>query len=350
VLVRNIIFPVTFFGSAGLAIFLGFQASGIGWAYVVAYGVAASAGMFYIVRETPLLDMGAAKEPMHWDLLSFSVPMMITAVMQMMFRNLDLFILGYFFESRVVGIYNVSYELGNLITLGLSALGFLFMPLLSELHASNDTREMKEIYGISTKWVFFSSLPLVLLSILRPEFLITFIFGHQYISGSHALSILAIGFLIHGIAGFNGHTLTSIGKTNIIMVDTVVVAILNIILNFVLIPRYSFVGAAIATTLSYAILNLLFSYQLYNRTGIHPFSSTLIRYCILPMLAFSAAIFSVDSLLFLRDFIVVGLIFVYLFFNIGLIIRLGGVSPREFLLASQVLQRVNSVTDGRYRR
>jgi len=45
-------------------------------------------------------------------------------------------------------------------------------------------------------------------------------------------------------------------------------------LNLALIPKYGYLGAGVATAISYVTLNLLYSAQLYRETGIHPYHRT----------------------------------------------------------------------------
>jgi O-antigen/teichoic acid export membrane protein len=72
------------------------------------------------------------------------------------------------------------------------------------------------------------------------------------------------------VLGLNGTTLTSLGWTRAILAVNIVAAVANIVLNLYLIPRYSLIGAAVATTLSYVLINALYSSVLYVRTGIVP--------------------------------------------------------------------------------
>tara|TARA_B110000263_G_C15151284_1_gene437996 strand:- start:190 stop:834 length:645 start_codon:yes stop_codon:yes gene_type:complete len=136
---------------------------------------------------------------------------------------------------------------------------------------------MREMYSIVSKWIFIPTFPIFLALFFFPEVLIQFFFGNAYISGSVGLSILSIGFLFNAITGLNETTLLALGKTKYLLFNSTVAGILNIILNILLIPEYSFVGAAIATTVSYVCINLLNSMALYRMTGILPFSKPLIK-------------------------------------------------------------------------
>ncbi|EMA06585.1 polysaccharide biosynthesis protein [Haloarcula vallismortis ATCC 29715] len=105
-----------------------------------------------------------------------------------------------------------------------------------------------------------------------PNEIITLFFGSEFTVGSLALSILAFGFFFHSITGPTSDIVKAIDASRLVMVDGAVAALVNFILNIILVPQFDYIGAAIATTSSYALLNGLYSYQVYTRTGAHPFS------------------------------------------------------------------------------
>ena len=144
----------------------------------------------------------------------------------------------------------------------LNSFTFLSMPALSELHAQNHSLRMRKMNLVITKSIFIPTFPLFLALFFFPNTLIEFFFGNDYTPASIGLSILSLGFLFHILTGVNESTLLASGKTKHILANTTAAGILNIILNLILIPQYSFIGAAIATTLSYICLNLLHSLEL----------------------------------------------------------------------------------------
>ncbi|GCF15394.1 hypothetical protein Harman_33290 [Haloarcula mannanilytica] len=131
---------------------------------------------------------------------------------------------------------------------------------------------MKKLFQSVTKWIFVVTVPLFFTIAFFPESTIKLTFGSDYIEGAAALSVVTVGFFTHSIAGLNGATMTSLGNTKMIMYDNIIVAIINFGLNVLLIPQYPLLGAAVATAVAYSILNVLYSYQLYTRTGLHPFT------------------------------------------------------------------------------
>lgn len=276
VYIENITMPLTrFLGFVGVAL-LGLGAIGAAWAYFISYSTAAILGLYYTVRHTSLLSFDIDTTLKDRELLMFSLPLAFSGFMAIIYQDVDTILLGYFYASGEVGIYNVVYPLAKLITLALSAVAFIFMPVISELHSDGAYDDMHELYQVVTKWIFTVSFPLFLIVALFPTMSLKVTFGPDYLAGAASLSVLAFAFFSHAVAGPNVNALTSIGKTKYVMYDASFTAILNVILNLILIPRYSFYGAAVATGISYVTLNSLYTYQLYKTTGIHPFTRELL--------------------------------------------------------------------------
>lgn len=276
VLIRNILQPVLRFGLIAGVLVVGLGSLGILWAYTVSFAVAGLAGLYYIGTRTPALERGSGTR-IRRELLTFSAPLMLMTTMMMILSNLDIFFISYFQSAGEVGTYNVVYPLAELLTMTLSGFSFIFMPTFSRLHADGRDGEMSRIYRVVTKWIFFLTLPGLFFFVLFPEVAIGVSFGWGYSEGATALAVLAVGFFVQSVAGPNMNALTAIGETRVIMGTNLVAAGVNVVLNYLLIPEYSYVGAAIATAISYTLLNVLYSLALYRRTGIHPFTRHLAK-------------------------------------------------------------------------
>ncbi|MCO8246708.1 MULTISPECIES: flippase [unclassified Haladaptatus] len=333
VYLQNIAVPVSRFGMIIGAILLGLGAVGIAWSYALSYGIAAMLCLYYLYRRTPLL---ADIKPvgMHKELLVFSAPIMITATMNMILSNIDIFMLGVFSSGTGdIGIYNSVYPIAAMLAVVLTSFGFIFMPIISKLHSNGDFTEMRRMYQVVSKWVFLATVPLFLVLVLYPDVVIRNTFGAEYSPGALTLALLSIGFLAHAVAGPAGNALTSIGKTKLIMVDNITVAMVNVALNLVLIPKYSYFGAAIATTAGYLMMNSLYLIQLYRTIGIHPFGRSLFRTTIAALVA--AGIAYGGSWILLGDVTLVQLIGAFVLFcaiYLLLIVVLGGIEEEELAL------------------
>lgn len=163
-----------------------------------------------------------------------------------------------------------------MLTIALGSLGFVATPVFSELHAAEEFSLFSHVYEILTKWVYLATFPVLTVFVLFPRTVIRITFGAEYVVGAASLVVLSTAFFSHAVAGPNSNALTAIGKSRLIMYDNAAVAVVNFALNIVLIPRYSVLGAAVATAVAYVMLNILYSYQLYQVAGIVPVSRSLL--------------------------------------------------------------------------
>lgn len=312
VYIRNLSLPVVRFGGIVVAVLLGFGAVGVSLAYMASFVAASALGLWYLVRHTSLLSLGAEFDPMYRELLSFSAPLVVSATMTVVFTDIDLLMLGALRNLGDTGVYNVVYPLAHLLMVALAGFAFLFMPALSSLHSDGRHDRMAETYQIVTKWVFVITLPVFLVQALFPTLTIKLTFGPEYAAGSTTLSILAAGFFVHALLGPNGETLTAIGRTKTIMWANVATAAANVVLNLLLIPAYGFLGAGIATAASYAVLNGIYSVQLYRLSGIQPFTPRLVRPGAVGVVAVAAVYLVATRVLSPTLPVVVSLLFVFL--------------------------------------
>jgi O-antigen/teichoic acid export membrane protein len=114
--------------------------------------------------------------------------------------------------------------------------------------------------------------------------------------------------MIHNLSGQNTSTLIGIGENQFILYSTLAVAILNIILNIILIPIWGIEGAAIATAIALFSTNLLKCIKLYSKIGASPLSRNLI----IPSIVSIGIILLVYILI--RDIITINFFIVILFF------------------------------------
>lgn len=338
VVIQNFALPVTRFGGFGFAIILGFGVVGITGAYLVSYLIGAAICVYYLRVRTNLFS-GPKPIYQYRKLLAFSLPLAISGIGSKIFSNADIILLGFFKQTTAVGVYSAVYPVSQLVMFGLSSFAFIFMPIFSELHANQATNQMMRVYQIATKWTLFVTFPAVVFIFLFPELVIKLTFGPEYMSGAPALSVLVFAFGAHALMGPNAQALTATGQTRLVMYASIGAAALNLVLNLVLIPHLSFLGAAIATTTSYICMNALLNGLLYRQNGIHPFTTGQLA----PVIVMSTVIgvFSVffspeiESKLLGAGILMLLILFVYPM----VVLRYGGFGETESMLLADIEER-----------
>ena len=217
------------------------------------------------------------KPQLVYKMLIFSIPLMLSDAIWKIMQQSDNFIISYYLGPNFVGIYDASFTLARILELAPGTVAFLMLPILTELYSSDDLAEMKKIYQFSSKWMAFATLPILLLFVFTHEQLIPLVFGEEYSAGTLVLPIVTTGFFTHALLGINKGNLTAIGQTREVLLSTVFAAIINVILNILLIPYLGVIGAALASAFSYICLNFYLSSRLYSYVNIWPISSSTAR-------------------------------------------------------------------------
>lgn len=88
-----------------------------------------------------------------------------------------------------------------------------------------------------------------------------FMFSKNFYSAWEIVPILLIGFVYYNMSVFYGTIYTAAKKTKMVMISTLIGSLLNIILNFILIPKWGMYGASIATTISYIVIYFMRKYD-----------------------------------------------------------------------------------------
>ncbi|MEE9398838.1 MAG: flippase [Dehalococcoidales bacterium] len=234
----------------------------------------------YTVKKLPRLitsTSGKADISVRKDLLSLSLPLLSTAMFSMVIFSMDTIMLGYFKTSETVGLYNAAYPLAYLISVPLYALGLIYTPVATGLYSQNLMAELRRNYTILTKWLNFLTLPIFLVLCLFPEATLDLFFGSAYVASAPALRILSLGFIIRNLFGPNANTLLAIGESRFIMWSVSTAAIMNILLNIVLIPPLGIVGAATASAVSLNLTSIIMSVKLYSSCRAQPLSKNLLK-------------------------------------------------------------------------
>jgi len=213
------------------------------------------------VKETP-----PAYQARIW--LRSALPLMFISGMQIINNRTATIMLGAIKGAEAVGIYVVASRGAELITFALLAVNSVLAPAVSGLYAVKDMKRLQGVITKSARMVLAFSLPVALGLIIFGEWFLL-LFGKNFIQGQTALTILSIGQIISASAGSVGLLLTMTGHERDTALGVGSSAIVNIVLNAILIPLWGLNGAAIATTSSMVLWNILLAIWVYKRIGIH---------------------------------------------------------------------------------
>lgn len=208
------------------------------------------------------------------SMLTVAFPMLLSTSMFMVMNWTDTLMIGYYLDARDVGIYRIAFKIASLITFAQFAINSIAAPMFSSFKAKNDLDGLRKMVRNIGYLNLLISGPAFLLIMFFPNFLLE-LFGTEFSEGVLPLLILAIGTLINALCGPVMYLLNMTGKERPARNIIIIASIINIALNFYLIPQYGLLGAAYATSISTVIWNALAVIKIKKEYGFisipHPF-------------------------------------------------------------------------------
>lgn len=197
------------------------------------------------------------------------VYMFVMILAQTILNSVDTTMLGLIHGDLAVGIYSTATKISNIISQLGGAIMWVVIPRLSIYFAEKNYSEINNM--LKTVLVFLTTLgfPLALGTIFVADDIITIIAGKGYEPSANVLRVLMIGFLISQFSGFLGNAILLPSKQEkYYMLVCVVSALVNIVTNYIFIPKYGAVAAAGTTVLSTVVVVVLLLFKVDNNIKI----------------------------------------------------------------------------------
>ena len=208
-------------------------------------------------------------------LFLFSLPLTFVGLLSLTNGQFDALVLAYFRTVKEVGIYTVVFKVSLVCAAVLASINYVFCPVIANLHGKNDVEKLGKIFKVVTRWIITSSLPIYFILVVNSAAILA-VLGEDYSIGALPLIVLCTGQLVNFSSGSVGMILTMIGKSFLTLANYAFFVILNLILDFIFIPFYGILGAALALAIALALLNVVKIIQVYLIVKIHPYDSKLL--------------------------------------------------------------------------
>lgn len=200
------------------------------------------------------------------QVLALSLPMYLSSTMVLVMDWTDTFLLGVYTTPEVVGIYSIVLRLSLLTSFAFVSINTILLPKIAELYWSGDLTRLQQLVATSNRLLFWSSVPVLATLMVFAGSLLS-LFGTEFAVGRLPLIILCLGHFVSCIAGNVISLLIMTGHHRMARNALMCAAATNILGNCLLIPTWGMYGAAVATSLSMIVRDLLatrFASRLYG--------------------------------------------------------------------------------------
>ncbi|MFH1294584.1 MAG: oligosaccharide flippase family protein, partial [Candidatus Aenigmatarchaeota archaeon] len=179
--------------------FFGLGTIGIPLSWTVSFFLVILFSLVLLKRAFPSLHNIDGKRSLDKTLLIFSLPVFFGDIVITLMHWTGTLALGISETAEVVGIYNAALPTAELLLLVPVSFSALFMSVITEYYSLKKFGEVEKINRIVNKWIFLIGLALFLPLAIFSQQILGALFGFDYIIGSVAMSILAIGFIVNSL-------------------------------------------------------------------------------------------------------------------------------------------------------
>ena len=257
-----------------LKVGLGVAALLAGFGFV---GLAAVSIVVNVITLAVLLVMAAGRFELHgpWtvdrpllsSMLRLGFPLMLIHLLQTIFISIDVLLLRQLLPDgeRVVGYYNSAWKWFNALQIIPSYFTLALFPIISRA-IKQDMDAARRMYRLALKLMLLLALPTSALFTFAAFPLIGLLGGREFLpDGAIALRIIMWSIPFGWLNSVTNYVLIALGMERLQPRAFALAVGFNIVANVLLIPRYSYVAAAVITVLSEVVLLVVFAFFLRRR-------------------------------------------------------------------------------------
>ncbi|KPK93446.1 MAG: hypothetical protein AMJ88_07850 [Anaerolineae bacterium SM23_ 63] len=230
------------------------------------------------------------------ELLCFSIPTSLSRFLATLTIWVDRLFVGYFLPAVTVGVYNTAALLSMVYGVILNSFNAIFSPMIVELYNKAETKNLEELFRVSTKWAIYTCLPVFLTMCFASKEIMIGLVDTGYEAGARPMLILAAAQMINAGTGAVGLLLIMTGHQVYWLRISGLSLLINIVLCVVLIPRYQLEGGAIANTISVGVLFVGGLFTVRRILGLWPYDRRLLK-------GLGASVITVGALSLLKSFV-----------------------------------------------
>lgn len=255
--------------------------------------------------------------------IKFSWVLWINTILNYLVQRFDTVVLLFLTGSPVqVAVYEMAKRLCHIASRMLNALLLPYLPRISELFATKKEKDAEKFFIQSQNTIAILSFMVILFLPLIQNYIILFLFSREYMEITSILVPLLAGIVFAVLSGISGQTLIAENRPYVVTITNIGTVVINLGLNFLLIPYIGMVGAGWASLVSF-----FFSYliqTLWVRKTCILFSWKKI---LLPQVLFLVYLLSYT---FFPAFFAINFVFIFVFFIISYYFEF---IPFEYLLS-----------------
>ena len=199
-------------------------------------------------------------------IINLSTPMLLSSSFALFMGWSDIIMLSIYKTTADIGIYDSALRLATISGISLIAINAVVTPKFVEFYAKKDLLGLKNVVQESTRLIFFTATPILLVLVVFSKDILSW-FGDEFAIGYMALIYLCISRFINAVSGSVGYIMQMTDNQRTYQNVIIIAIVINVVLNIILIPKYSYTGAALASSIAMIFWNLTLVVIIKKRLG-----------------------------------------------------------------------------------
>lgn len=187
------------------------------------------------------------------------------------YTAMDQTMLGILDSKESVGYYSMSIRLVKVLLTFVTSLAVVMIPRISNSIKNNRIDDVKRYIGMSTNLVYLIAIPAIFGILAIGEEVVTIYLGVEFLQSISIFKIVSLNLIIIGLSNvFGMQVMIPYGKEKKFTMILSLAAIVNFLVNLILIPRFSYFGATYATLLAELLVTVCMYFEVRKLVGCIP--------------------------------------------------------------------------------
>lgn len=214
------------------------------------------------------------------------------------YTAMDQTMLGLLDSSESVAYYSMSIKLEKVVITLITSMAVVMLPRISNSIKYNKTEDVKKYIGMSINIVYLIAIPAIFGVLAIAEEIIPIFLGEEFLQSTDVFMAVSSLFVIIGLSNvFGVQVMIPYGREKKFTIILSVAAVINFIVNLILIPKFSYYGATFATILAEAIVTVWMYFEVKKIIGNIPAVFNLGRILVPSLMFYLVIKFGVKSLI-----------------------------------------------------
>ena len=225
-----------------------------------------------------LIKINLAFDFAYWkNVMKKSWPIALSISLNLIYLRADTVILSLYKSAGEVGIYGAAYRVLDIITMFPHMFMGLVLPILTLHWSANNFERFKHTLQKSFDFFTVFSVPLVFCTLFLATKVMVLVAGNEFEMSGPILKILIVASAMIFYGTMYSYCVVSLNKQKQMLWGFLITAVLSLAGYLVLIPKYSYFGAAYVTVFSETLIALIGFVIVYKTTKILPKANLLLK-------------------------------------------------------------------------